>query len=337
MKILNLCFADSAGAAYTLSHALNKLDGISSINLRANNNYINYPSIAEIRNYNEASCRGMVYESDIIVFHTAIKPFYTALHLDKKEMKDKKKLLYFHGSDARAFGGQILKQADELMKDYDVLVSTPDLKEIVPQAHWMPVCRSFSEIRRTYGLCNQDVKALKKFKAAKRKVVLGHAPTSQQRKGSEIFYKVITEMVEAFPNAEYQSMQNMPWDSCLRAMANLTIYYDQCVIGSYGMAAVEASIFKSAVFCLLRPDVIEIMEKESGLRNPFIQFGDVERSKEEGKLLPDLDVLRNQSYMLIDNQRLQRKFGKMAYDYCKKMHDEKPVVKRFLKIVDDMD
>jgi len=336
VKVLNLCFADSAGAAYTLSHALNKQDDISSINLRANNNYLNYPSIAEIRNYNEASCRGMIYEADVLVFHTAVKPFYTALHLDTKRLKDKKKLLYFHGSDARAFGTQILKQADDLMKDYKVLVSTPDLLTIMPDAEWMPVARSFREIRGTYGLCRQDAHALRQFKAAKHKIVLGHAPTSKARKGSEVFYKIITEMVEAFPDAEYQGMQNMPWDSCLRAMANVTIYYDQLVIGAYGCAAVEASIFKAAVFCLLRPDVIAMMEQESGLRNPFIQFGDASRSKEEGKLLPDVDALRTQSYMLIDNPRLQRKFGRLAYEYAKRMHDEKPVTKRFLSIVDAM-
>jgi len=311
---------------------------ISAINLRSNDNYITYPTIAEIRHYNEMSCRQMAYDADVVVFHTAVLPFYSALHLDKSRMKGKKLLLYFHGSDCRTFGQQIMKQADEYMGKHEVLVSTPDLKlTYAPDAHWMPVARSFSEIKRDYSMCNQDQHALRNFKADKIKILLGHAPTSQARKGSDIFYKVITELVEAFPNAEYVGIQNQPWANCLRMMSNINIFYDQCLIGAYGCAAVEASIFKAAVFCLLDPDVMAMMEKESGLPNPFIQFANPVASQEKHELVPDTDILRTQSYMLVDNPKLQRKFGKMAYAYCKKMHDEKPVAERFLKIVEGMD
>lgn len=338
VKILNLSFEDSAGAAYTLSHALNKVDGISAINLRSNDNYIGYPTIAEVRHYNEASCRQMVYDADVVVFHTAVLPFYSALHLDKQRMLDKKKLLYFHGSDCRTFGDQIMKQADEWMGKHEILVSTPDLKlQYAPSAHWMPVARSFSEIKREYSLCNQDMHALKAFKAEKTKVLLGHAPTSQARKGSDIFYKVITELVESFPNAEYVGIQNQPWSNCLRQMSRLSIFYDQCLIGAYGLAAVEAAIFKVPVFCLLDPDVMKMMEVESGLPNPFIQFANQVASVEKHELIPDTDILRTQSFMLVDNPKLRRKFGAMAYEYCKKMHDEDAVAKRFLKIVEGMD
>jgi len=324
MKIMNLSFADSAGAAFSLAHALNKREGISSINLRANNNYINYPTIAAIRDYTEIGCRQLVHNADTVVFHTAIKPFYTALHLDQKQMKDKKKLLYFHGSDCRNYGKQIIEQADEMMGDYEVLVSTPDLLEIVPQAHWMPCVRSFSEISKRYGLCNQDKKALKAFGGGKTKIVLGHAPTNIERKGSTLFFRIITEIMQNFPHCEFAAIKNMPWTSCLRELSRCNILYDQYVTGAYGMVSVEAAIFKTAVFCRLEPKVHAMMEAESGLHQPFIQW-------------ETDDDLRTQSFMLVDNVKLQKKFGKMAYDYCKRIHDEKPVTDRFLKIVDGMD
>jgi hypothetical protein len=202
-------------------------------------------------------------------------------------------------------------------------VSTPDLLEAVPAARWLPVARSFSEIRRNYGLCGQDHKALKALDGEVPKVTLGHAPTNQERKGSALFFKVITEMVQKNPLVEYQVIQNMTWDNCLRAMSTMDVYYDQWLIGSYGMAAVEAAIFKSAVFCKLNTQVMDIIESETGFKNPFIQW----ESEEE---------LRDRSAALVLSKKLRRRFGKIAYDYCKAVHDEPAVAKRFLEIVEAM-
>jgi len=111
LKIMNISFADSAGAAYTLSHALNK-QGHQAINMRANNNYLNYPTIAAMRNYDMTTVKRMILKSDVLVFHTAMKPFMQTFNLTTDELRDKKKLLYFHGSDCRTYGDQIIEQAN---------------------------------------------------------------------------------------------------------------------------------------------------------------------------------------------------------------------------------
>ena len=325
MKIMNLSFADSAGAAYTLAHALNKEPNIQAINLRANNNYIDYPTISEMRYYSEEAAREMVYGSDVLVLHTAVQPFFTGLHLDKNRIKGKRVLLYFHGSDARTYGKAIIKQADDLLGTggYEVLVSTPDLLELLPQAQWMPVARSFTETRMRYGLDNRDARALAAFKGGIKKTIVSHAPTSQERKGSALFYMVITEMIQAFPQVEYQVIQQMTWDQAQRAMSRVSIFFDQHLLGAYGLAGVEASIFKAAVFCKLKPSVIEAMEKQTGQKNPFIQW-DTD------------DELRQQAFTLVTDKKLRDKFGQMAYDYSKAVHDEAPVAAKFLKIVEAM-
>jgi hypothetical protein len=64
-----------------------------------------------------------------------------------------------------------------------------------------------------------------------------------------------------------------------------------------------------------------MMEKESGLPQPFIQW-------------LDQDELRTQSFMLVQEPKLQRKFGDMAQAYCRKMHDDLNVAERFMKIVE---
>ena len=313
-----------AGAGYTLAHALNKQKGVSAINIRAANNYINYPTIIDVKFYNRESCTKMVMNADVIVFHTAIAPYLSAYKLDPKTLKDKKKLLYFHGSDCRYYGKQIMQQADEAFNgDYETLVSTPDLLEIIPTAHWLPVARSFSEIRTRYGLCGQDHSALKALGGESPKVTLGHAPTNQERKGSALFFKVITEMIQKNPLVEYQVIQNMTWDNCLRAMSSIDIFYDQHLIGAYGLAAIEAAAFKAAVFCKLNTQVMDVIERETGFKNPFIQW----ETEEE---------IRERSATLIARPKLRRRFGKIAYEYGKAVHDEPAVAEKFLKIVSAM-
>lgn len=324
MKIINLSFADSAGAAYTLAHAINKTyPEHQCINMRANNNYLNYPAIAELRNYDAPGVRRMIEKSDVVIFHTAIKPFYSALQLEKEKMTDKKKLLYFHGSDCRNYGADILKQADEIMGDYEVLVSTPDLLRYVPEAHWMPCCRSFKEILARYSISGRDKKALSAFTEPKTRLTLSHAPTNMELKGSSTFFTVITRVLEEYPDAQYEAIRNLPWASCLSAISNTDIYYDQCVLGAYGLAAVEAAIFAKPIFCLLDAGVIEIMEKETGKKNPFIQWKDEQ----------DLAV---KTLTLLKDADLRSRFGAIAHEYCKAVHDDLPVSRRLIKIIESM-
>jgi hypothetical protein len=322
MKILNLCMSDSAAGAFSLSHALNKLPGIKSISLRTSNSWTNYPTIAEVRNYGEEGCRRMVEESDIVIFHSAVRPFYSAFHLDTDKMKAKKKFLYFHGSECRNMGTAILKDAADCMHDdYQVLLSTPDLLARVPNGHWLPVARDFETLRKHYGMVTRDKHALAEWKGVIKKTVVAHAPTNQELKGSPIFYQTITELIETLSNVEFLSIRDVPWDTCMRMLAGVDMLYDQYLIGAYGMISVEAAIFGAAVFCKLSPEVSTMMQKESGLPQPFIQW-------------IDQDELRTQSFMLAQEPKLQRKFGRMAHAYCQKMHDDLNVAKRFIKIVE---
>lgn len=204
-----------------------------------------------------------------------------------------------------------------------MLVSTPDLLEYIPQASWMPVARSFTEIKKQYTLSNQDTDALKTLGAAQVKTVLGHAPTNVELKGSTLFIKIITELIENDPLLEYSVIQNMSWDSCLRAMSQMDIYFDQHIIGAYGLASVEASIFNAAIFCKLSPQVLDVIKAETHINNPFIQWD----SEEE---------IRERAYTLVHEPKIRARFGKIAHDYCQAIHDEQPVCGRFLKIVEGM-
>lgn len=326
MKILNLAVEDMAGAGYTLSHAINKTQTgkHQAVAMTMVKNYINYPTMAYGKNYTAEEIKKVIDSAETIVFHTAILPYVSAFQLTKEKLKDKKCLLYFHGTDCRQYGKAIVQQAKEHLPSFDVLVSTPDLLDYIPEAAWMPVARSFSEISERYQKkASFDRAAMEALNVAQSRVNLCHAPTNTARKGSDLFYKIITELVQASPIVDYIPIQNMSWDSCLSEMSRCNIYYDQALIGAYGTSSVEASIFKAAVFCKLNSNVQDILEAQTGAQAPFVTWS----TEQE---------LREASAALVQDPALRMKVGESCYKFSKAVHDEKPVADRFIKLVEGL-
>ena len=321
LKILNLSVGDQAGAGYSLSHAFNKREDVQSISLRTSNNWLNYPAMAEARVYGKDGCKKLVEAADVVIFHSAVRPFFDAFGLDREAMRAKKKFLYFHGSDCRNSGLAIMKDAREVMGDYEILLSTPDLLQIIPAGFWLPVARDFDAIKEKYGLATRDKSALDNWGALVQKTVFAHAPTNLELKGSPVFYKILTELIDTIESVEFLSIKDVPWDTCLRMLSEVNVLYDQFLTGAYGMISVEASVFGAASFCKLAPGVCSVMEEESGLKQPFIQW-------------LDEDELRTQSFMLAQEPKLQRKFGALVQAYCQKMHDDVNVAQRFMRILE---
>ncbi len=321
LKVLNLCISDSGAGAFSLSHALNKFPDVESISLRTSNSWVNYPAMAEARVYGKEGCKQLVEAADVVIFHSAVRPFFDAFSLDKEVMKTKRKFLYFHGSDCRNNGVAIMEDAREVMGNYEVLLSTPDLLERVPAGFWLPVARDFDAISAKYGMADRDRNAMANWGAFKKKTVLAHAPTNVELKGSPVFYKIITELIDTVEDVDFLSIKDVPWDTCLRMLSQVNILYDQFILGGYGMISVEAAVFGVACFCNLAPRVCDVIEKESGLPQPFIQWNNE-------------DELRTQSFMLAQEPELQRKFGALANQYCRKMHDDINVAERFMRILE---
>jgi hypothetical protein len=83
-------------------------------------------------------------------------------------------------------------------------------------------------------------------------------------------------------------------------------------------------VFKKPVVCLLSKQVMEDMEAESRLPQPFIQF------KNEKDLCEHCLLMVNPK----TGGKIRGGFGLMAYRYAKKMHDVKPCAERFMRILE---
>ena len=341
MKILFLAVRDTGGTAYTLAHAINKVcPEHQAISIRGQNTFLAYPTIADMGDYNRSKVRQMVYNSDVIVFLGAMQPFFTALKLNRKKLVDKKKLLLCMGSEWRLGRDQLTSQADKLLQNYKVVLGgadmflpmkfqTPDGQtksfEAVDEDEvaYLPVVRSFSEIEAQYSLSKPDDEALQSFGVEKKKVVFAHAPTSEVNKGSHIFYRAATRAQQACPNMIFQSIRQQPWATCLSILSRSDVLYDQAppFPTAYGALSVEAGIFKMPSFSQISQECKAFIKRHSGLDTPYITFNDEE------------DLFRK-SVALASDAETRRTFGELNYRFCKQLHDEKPVVQRFLTILE---
>lgn len=336
MKILIASVRDTGGTGYNLAHAVNSVcKNHQAIDLTAQKSYINYPTMAYMGDYSIAACRKMIYKADALVFLGAFKPLITGLKLAKRKLRDKKKLLLFMGSEWRYGRKELLEQADTMLKrNYRIAVGGSGMfmpgedKDKTPcpsDVTFLPPTRGFKEIKRLYSLCNQDRKAVETFGTPRQRVVFMHAPTSEERKGSETFYRAVTKAMQIVPTLTSSTIRGQPWANCLRAIATSDVLFDQNppFPAGYGAISIEAAIFKLPVISRVNPDCIKWLMETQGLKVPIIGWKD------------DDDLLKK-VWHLATQPELRKTYGDAMYKFCKQLHDEKPVVDRLLKIFEEM-
>jgi hypothetical protein len=324
MKILNLSMHDTAGSAYCLSHAINKnFPEHHAINLRVHDNYMAYPVHLEAENYDAESCRRMVKQSDVLVFHSTVYPFTKGLNITREELAAKKTLVYFHGTELREYADKQVREAYDMLGNPQFIVSTLDLLKHAPEGSvWLPVCRSFDEITRMFGICNQDRKAIKTFTMSRKIVEFVHAPTNVTGKGTKLFYRAIETLRKNLPYVTLRLIVKQTWNRCLQLISKTDVMCDQALqtASTYGLVSVEASIFHKPVLTRLPSKILAFLKDETGLNCPFVNFG----SQEE---------MESQMRMLTTKKKKRERIGRECHRFCKAIHDDKPVAKRFMKII----
>ena len=320
MKIVQIGFRDTAGSGYCLAHAINKLTRHKAVNIRFIDTYLRYPTMIEAGDYTRQAIRKMLYKADVVHFHIHVKPFFSSLQLNPAKFKDKKTLVYYHGTMLRTYKDELVKQAYEYLPDHTPTVSTPALlKYVGKNAVWLPVCRSFEEISARYGASVRDLKAVESFKA-KRMVTFGHPTTSVEKKGSKTFFAALTNIVRGNPNIKAVTIFNTAWDACLRRMSRFDVVLDEAVLGTYGLTTVEAAIFKLPVVSLLTRETAKLYKELAGEAPPLVTWRD------QGDLEEKL-------YVLAERPDVRAELGQQVHDYMLKIHDEPAIVQRYLNII----
>jgi len=334
LKIVIAGVRDTGGSAWTLAHAINRVAPEHyAIDMSAQRSYINYPQTADMTKYSKSTVRKILYQADCIVFLSAFMPLMKGFRLSRKKLKDVKKLMWYTGSEWRYDRARLMEQIeDKIRYNYDIAVATPGMMlpgeddDNTPCPSWvkfLPWTRSFEELHQLYGICNQDQNALRQFTIPKERVIFIHAPTSEANKGSQTFYRAMTQCMQLVPTLTFSSVRGQPWANCLRAIAASNLLFDQDppFPEAYGAITVEASIFKLPVISRMAPECIAWYRDKMDLQCPIIQW------RNDAELVERM-------YHLATNKEIRDTFGERTYQFCKALHDEQPVVERFLSIVE---
>jgi glycosyltransferase involved in cell wall biosynthesis len=153
--------------------------------------------------------------------------------------------------------------------------------------------------------------------ARKRKPVVVHAPSRQMIKGTPIVLDAI-ELLKKQYNFEFKLIHGVPRDKALAMVQHCDIMLDQFVLGSMGVAALEAMAMGKPVLCYIKPSVLEKLPSEF----PIINANPDNLVKVLGDLL--------------EKGYLRHQIGRRSRTYVEKYHDAHKVAKNLVKIYEDL-
>jgi glycosyltransferase involved in cell wall biosynthesis len=123
-------------------------------------------------------------------------------------------------------------------------VSTPDLLDVIPDAHHLPVA---------LDLDRWSVEPRENTRNATFKIV--HAPTDPDFKGTAYLLRAVEVLKAEGHDISLEVLREVPRDDALRRIAGADIFVDQLGVGWYGLAAVEAMALGVPTICHIRDDL----------------------------------------------------------------------------------
>lgn len=186
---------------------------------------------------------------------------FKGIDLPLLKLLNKKIIVHFRGTDlvdikyynylqAKARGEQTTEPSksrpDQLARlaqwrkyaDY-LLVSTPDLLEIVPEAILVPQVVDVHDIFRLAGPTGNKI-----FR-------LGHAPTRRNTKGTDFIIAAVEQLKKAGLVIELVLIENELPENVLMRFSGCDAGIDQLLIGWYGKVTVELMAMGKPVFCYI--------------------------------------------------------------------------------------
>ncbi len=160
---------------------------------------------------------------------------------------------------------------------------------------------------------------LKEFKTAfpdetNNRPLIIHSPSAKIAKGSNFIIPVMEELKKEY-DFEFLILHDMIREEVLSIMQKADIFIDQIILGSYGMAAMEAMAFGKPVMCYIMPQVFE-----GGL------------SEECPIVNTNPDNLKEQLIKLITNPQLRHDIGIKSRAFVEKFHDVEKISGQLLAI-----
>ncbi|NJB67070.1 hypothetical protein GGQ74_000710 [Desulfobaculum xiamenense] len=230
MRILMIAINDPAGTAIGFADALNRLTDhfcrVVTLETRYTHSWRKDLHVPDLDEAGLEELHGELTNADVFHFHMTadehlrLGPFLPADHLHGKTL-----VHHHHGHpDFRGNPGKYRDKYARLGRE-NLLVSTPDLLRLLPEATWQP--NLVPETAPLYTPLDERPCG---------PVRLAHSPTRRDLKNTDDLLDVLASMDGNGPRLEL--IDNAPHEECLRRKRRCHMQFDH-MQGYYGMSSLE--------------------------------------------------------------------------------------------------
>lgn len=262
----------------------------------------------------------LIPKNDIFHFHFGSSLCYDYSDLPLYKELDKKVIMQYWGSDVRMLSKAIKLNPFAVVKEKNEDLIKRRLELI---SKYVPNCLVDYELAEYVKDYHERVHYTKfaidlgKYKYIKetnnKKVLIVHAPTSPEIKGTKYILKAIEELKEKY-DFDFKLVHGMSHEEAKKVYIQADIILDQVLCGSYGVLSVESMAMGKPVICWISDFMKEKYPKDL----PIISANPDNIKEKIENLLNNIDSLKD--------------IGLKGRKYAEKYHDKNLVVDNLLKI-----
>ncbi|MBL1280570.1 MAG: hypothetical protein COA33_009870 [Fluviicola sp.] len=179
-----------------------------------------------------------------------------------------------------------------------IIVSTPDLLELIPEATYLPVFLDVESLPKTESKRSQE----------KGKIRILHSPSGTLTKGSKYIHDVLTKIlshrkeeidliIPSYNKKGRELNYSFSRYKMIETMDNSHIVIDQMVIGWYGLKTVEALYHGANVVCFIEKEEFQFDD------SPIIQSDVLNLERVLNTLIDQLIIENNKKDRLNTNRK----------------------------------
>ncbi|OPY62549.1 MAG: hypothetical protein A4E56_01271 [Pelotomaculum sp. PtaU1.Bin065] len=185
----------------------------------------------------------------------------------------------------------------------------PDLIPYMPAAEFLPYC-----------IYNQDINFYKKRKCKKERLLIAHAPTDRDIKGTKYVLRAFENLRKSYP-IDYVIIENLSHSKALDVYKEVDFAVDQLLVGWYGGFAVELMQMSIPVVANICSTDLEYIPKEMREEMPVI---DAKPENIEEVLIS-----------LVKDREMLYEIGDISKKYVDRWHNAENIARSMIEIYKD--
>lgn len=301
-------------------------------------NYLKYTNVIDTDSYELAKIvEDLIKHYDLFHFHNGYTFFEDFRDIEVIREHDKPIIMHHRGNDvrsrkrSRAWNGyeNPYVNAESSLPDEEIdrnlryfasrvtaaIVQDHELLSYV-EDYYAAEGKKVYILPRLFDVHRRQPVYVKK-ETADRKILIVHAPTQRDFKGTEYINQAMEKLQAELP-VRYQLVEHMPHADAWNMYEQADIIIDQVLCGAYGNLSVEGMALGKPVVCYIRPDLMD-------------------------KYPPDLpivsanpDTIYDEVKTLVQDPERRYQLGRKGRAYVEDYHSAESVIKQLLTIYQEV-